>query len=190
MPRSFHSRSGLTRDTLLRLAALGVLTIAAGTSPYFLSKLAQTYFQDKIRETIRARAKKLRELERRQLVNFQELADGKIRIELTHHGKKLIRLYNLDEMKLTRPKRWDGRWRIVVYDIPTGQKRASNAFREKLKQLGLYPLQRSVWISPFECLPELEFLATVFEIDIDSCLCYLMATQVPREKELRRFFGL
>lgn len=187
MPRGLVRKRGLTRDTLLLIASLGALTIAA-TSPYFLHKIARQYFKERSRERIRARARKLRELEKRKLIRFKELGNGTVRIELTHQGKILVRQYNLEDIKLTKPARWDGQWRILIYDIPADQRRASNAFREKLKQLGLFPLQRSVWVSPYECLPEIEFLASVFEIDIDRCIYYFLAKNIPREEEVRKFF--
>lgn len=124
------------------------------------------------------------------MIGFKELGNGSVRIELTHQGKKLIRIYNLENIKIKTPKHWDGQWRILIYDIPARQKKASNAFREKVKQLGLYPIQKSVWGSPYECLPEIEFLATVFDIDIDRCICYFHAKNIPREKEITKFFGL
>lgn len=151
---------------------------------------AKGFFGEKIEGAIRARAKKLREMEKRKLIEFKELGGGTVRIEIAHRGKKLVRIYELEEIAIKKPRRWDGQWRIIFYDIPAGQKRASNAFREKLKQLGLFLLQQSVWVSPYECTAEIEFLATVFEINIDNCICYLLAKNIPREKEVRKFFGL
>lgn len=188
MPRGFIKRNNLTKETLLLLAAMGILTIATGTSPYFLHKLAKEYFKDRIHRMIRARARKLRELEKRKLISFKELGSGMVRIELTYQGKNLVRLYDLEKMKLQKPKKWDGQWRIIIYDIPTFHRKASNAFRLKLKQLGLFALQKSVWVSPYECLPEIEFLATVFDINIDRHIYYFLAKNVPREKEIKEFF--
>ena len=139
---------------------------------------------------MRARARKLHELEKKKLIAFQELGGGKVRIELTDRGNKLIRLYDLENMKLKIPPRWDGTWRMVIYDIPTHQKKASDALREKIKELGLYQLQRSVWISPYECLGEIEFLCSIFDIDINTCVHYLKIKEIPREKEIRDFFHL
>lgn len=190
MPRGYLRKNNFTKDTILRIAMIGVITIAAGTSPFLLQRLVREYFKDKNQKVAKARAKKLRELERRKLVNFKELGGGSVRIELTHHGKTLVRTYNLEEMELKIPKRWDGEWRIIIYDIPTHQKKASNAFREKIKKLGLYALQRSVWVSPYECLPEIEFLATVFDINIDNCICYFHVKNIPHKKEVKKFFNL
>lgn len=180
----------MTRDTMLKIAQAGVVIVAAAASPHFLARAATSYFRDKVEKAIRARAKRLRELQKRKLVDFKELGDGSVRIELTNPGKNLIRFYNVDEMKLKKPRRWDKQWRIVIYDIPVHQKKASDAFRQKLEHMGLFPLQRSVWISPYECLAEVEFLAAVFEIDIDRCLCYFHTPKIPKEREACKFFGL
>lgn len=190
MGRGFSKRTGLTRDTILKIAGLGIIIMAAATSPYFLHQVAKKYFGEKIQKAIRSRAKKLREMERRKLVAFKELGNGTVRIELTHKGKNLLRIYNLEDIAIKRPDRWDKQWRIIIYDIPTSQKQASNAFREKIKQLGLFPLQRSVWVYPYECLSEIEFLATIFDINIDDCICCLLVNKIPRENEIRKFFNL
>lgn len=189
MARGFLKSKSFTKDTLLTLATIGVVAIAA-TSPYFLHRLAKAYFKDKTKKIIAARSRKLRELEKRKLIAFKELGGGTVQIELTHRGKHLVRLYTLEEMRLKKPPQWDGYWRVMIYDIPSSQRIASNAFREKLRDLGLFRLQRSVWVSPYECLGEIEFLATVFEINIDHCICYFKTKEVPHEKELRKFFDL
>jgi len=189
MARGIITKRGLTRDVLLGLATVGVMIIAGG-SPYFYRQAVRKLFKETSKKLARARARKIAELQKRKLISFQELGNGTVRVELTHQGKKLVRLYNLEDMKLKVPKRWDGWWRIVMYDIPTGQKRASNAFREKIRSLGLYQLQRSVWVSPYECLAEIEFLCTVFEINIDNCVYYFRAKEIPLEREIRASFHL
>ncbi len=193
MARGALRGNNLTKETLLTIAkgvGVGAAVVVAATSPYFLSGLARNFFDDVVDRAVRARARKLRELERRRLVSFKELPSGDVRIELMHRGKLLVRQYQLETMKLARPARWDRTWRIVMYDIPQGQRQASNAFREKLRQLGLFPLQRSVWVSPYECIGELEFLCSVFEINMDNHVCHFTAEHIPKEKEAKKFFNL
>lgn len=190
MARGFVRRDNLTKDTLLALALMGVITIAGGASPYFLHQVVKMYFKDRSEKSKRARAKRLREMERRKLISFRELGRGKVRIELTFQGKQLVRQYELEHMKLKKPDRWDGVWHIVIYDIPTAQKKAGMAFHRKLKDLGLFPLQKSVWVSPYACVPEIEFLAVIFEIDFDRCICHFTTKTVPKEREVKKFFNL
>src|SRR3989338_7925794 len=92
MPRGLMSRNNLTKDTMLSIAGIGVLVVASASSPYFLHNVVRKYFKDKQKSAVRARAKKLRELEKRKLISINELGDGQIRIELSHQGKQLIRV--------------------------------------------------------------------------------------------------
>ena len=190
MARGFVKRENLTRDTLAVIAALGILAIAVATSPYFLNEISKVFFNDKSLAERRARARKLRELEKRKLISFKELGGGKVKIELTKGGQRLVRMYDLDKMRLSRPKKWDGFWRIITYDIPSSKRKASDAFREKLKDLGLFQLQKSVWVSPFECLAEIEFLGAVFEIEVGRHIHYFKTKEVPLKSEIKDFFEL
>ncbi len=52
-------------------------------------------------------------------------------------------LLNYKEKK----EKWDGKWRIVIFDIPEANKRVRQVLRETLKVLEFWPLQKSVWVS-------------------------------------------
>lgn len=190
MARGFVRRENLTQDTLAVVAALGVLTIAVTVSPYFLNEISKVFFNDRSLDERRARARKLRELERRRLISFKELGGGKVKIELTKGGQRLVRMYDLDKMQILKPKKWDGFWRIVTYDIPNSKRKASDAFRQKLRSLGFFQLQKSVWVSPFDCLAEIEFLGVVFEIEVGRHIHHFKTREVPLESEMREFFKL
>lgn len=51
-------------------------------------------------------------------------------------------------------ERWDGKWRIVIFDIPETNKRIRQALRETLRVLEFRPLQKSVWISRKDVVKE------------------------------------
>ena len=57
----------------------------------------------------------------------KEVDTGKIIFKLTQLGKEAIP-YEFDESK------WDGRWRIVIFDIPENKKVVRNLFRRHLKK--------------------------------------------------------
>lgn len=190
MARGWVRRDNLVKETFLGIAATGGVLILAALSPHFLSFVAKTYYKETDPVKIRLRALRLKELERRKLIRFKELGGGKVRIELSRNGYRLKREYDLDSLKLKVPKKWDGLWRIVLYDIPLAQRKASNAFRSKIRQMGLFQLQRSVWVSPYECLAELEFISTIFEIDMDNCVSYFRTKEIPKEREIRSYFDL
>ena len=81
------------------------------------------------------------------------IMEQEICIKLTELGlKKLQERQQKQKEKVLLNKKvsnekWDGKWRIVVFDIPEVNKRIRGVLRETLKVLEFKPLQRSVWIS-------------------------------------------
>lgn len=190
MPRGPSIKgNNLTKEILLKLAVAGCFVIAV-TSPFFLTNFLKHYFGDKLRRTAWQRSVRLKELSKKKIVSFKEMPNGSVRIELTHKGKIIIRQYKLDELKLNPPKKWDRKWRVIIYDIPHRFKKARDGFREKLKQLGLYQLQKSVWVSPYDCLAEIEFLAGVFNLDLNEHVFYFSTLEIPHESKLKKWFNL
>lgn len=72
----------------------------------------------------------------------------------TKEGK--ARLENTLNICFEKPKNWNRKWYIVVFDIPEDKRRIRNILREKLKALGFGMLQASVWISPYPYLGDVE----------------------------------
>jgi hypothetical protein len=184
MPRGILTKNNLTKEILLKIAEVGILTIPVLSSPYFLHKIAKKYFKNKIDE----RARRIRLLEKRRLLDIEELKDGSVKVILTRMGKKIIHQYKIEELRIEKPLKWDGRWRIVIYDIPQNLRRASNAFSRKIRSMGLYQLQKSIWVYPYDCLSELEFLCAVFDLPLEDCILYFKTEELPKEKQIRKFF--
>ena len=88
-----------------------------------------------------------------------------IKISLTAEGKNKARKYQIDNLKILKPKVWDKLFRVVIFDIPDGQRIKRNAFRRKLKELSFYSLQKSVWLHPFKCDKEINFLREFFGLN-------------------------
>lgn len=84
------------------------------------------------------------------------------------------------------PSYWDQRWRVVIFDIPVSHGTHRRAFTYKLKQLGFYPLQRSVWVHPFPASKVIQQLCEVY--GIEKFVTYLETNQITRANELREQF--
>jgi len=67
-------------------------------------------------------------------------------------------------MKIKPMKKWDGKWRFVMFDIPDKRRKASNALREKIKEMDFLQFQKSIWIHPYIINDEIEFIADIFNI--------------------------
>lgn len=86
--------------------------------------------------------KRLREQGLVELISDQELV-----YRLTDSGKdKVLWMKMMLEDEL-----WDGKWRVVVWDIPEKRRAARDLLRYKLKWLGFKQLQKSVWITKKNC---------------------------------------
>ncbi|MBU1033109.1 MAG: hypothetical protein ABII13_01355 [Patescibacteria group bacterium] len=116
---------------------------------------------------------------------------GKKYVELTKQG--LERLRNIDDFQIKRlnhnPDSWDGKWRIVIFDIPENERSLRNAFRRKLRELDFRHLQGSVWICPYEVRGDIRELrkAGGFEEIYIQCI---LAEEFDEEKEYRNKFKL
>lgn len=107
---------------------------------------------------------------------------------LTPFGCRQINRYRFKTLEIS-DKKWDGWWRVVIFDIPESKRLARDALRRKLIFFGFYSLQKSVFICPFECRREIEILGDYFNV---SEYIELFSAHLPRQQEekLKRFFGL
>ena len=72
---------------------------------------------------------------------------GIIEQEISDDGKIIIKLTSLGKDFLGKDEEWDGKYRIVIWDIPEKKRRIRNLFRRRLKDWGFKGWQKSVWIS-------------------------------------------
>ncbi|MEX0877902.1 MAG: CRISPR-associated endonuclease Cas2 [Candidatus Spechtbacterales bacterium] len=109
----------------------------------------------------------------------------KLHFELTEKGKRLVQSYKLDELNLSQQSKWDGKWRFVMFDIPEKSRYARDILRDKLENLGFFRIQQSVWVYPYACEKEIDFLAEFLYIKA----CVLIFTgKVNKDEELKVHF--
>lgn len=130
----------------------------------------------------------IREFREDRLVDFKEQKDGSIKIVLSELGVKRALHYDFEKMEIAKPAKWDKLWRLVIFDIPEKKKRAREALRRKLRELGFYQLQKSVFVFPFECGNEMDFIIEFFELRQHVRL--ITATHITNEAELKLHFNL
>lgn len=80
-------------------------------------------------------------------------------VELTLKGKSRANELLIDQLKSHRPQKWDGKWRVLIFDIPENKKQNRDVFRNKIKSLGFIQIQKSVYVYPFERTLEISFLS-------------------------------
>lgn len=110
-------------------------------------------------------------------------------IRLTEEGKRIAKKCKFDDLKIKKPGKWDKKWRILIFDIPSKQKQKREALRGKIKELGLYQLQKSVWIHPYDFSEAVDEMKKFFYFKNDEIMM-LTAQSVNNEGELKSRFKL
>jgi len=155
-----------------------------------------------IRRLSRQLPKELRKFKREQLrralynlreKNFVKLIHedkNNIKVELTENGRTITKKMDIDQMQLEKPEFWDKKWRLVVFDIPEKKKMARESLRMKLKDLRFRKFQHSIWITPFPCEKEINFIKSVFNLSdywIDVIITENLGV---KEYQFRKYFNL
>lgn len=165
----------------------------ASTSPYFISRILP-----KIIKAARHELKKKKRIKNFQrsfyylksqgMINVKNKG-GQIYISLTEEGKKKAGKYKIDDLKIKKSKKWDRKWRILIFDIKEKQKIKREALRGKIKELGLYQLQESVWVCPYEFQKEMEMLRDFFSLNKNE-MKVITASEIEDDKGIRLFFNI
>lgn len=130
----------------------------------------------------------LERLKKQKLVEIQEGEKGVTTIKITAPGKRKVLKYALEELEIVKPKFWDGKWRLIIYDIPQYNRRLSNLLSQTLKSLGFWRLQKSVYLIPYPCQPQVEFIREYFGLG-DNVLI-LEVNKIENDKPFREYFGI
>jgi hypothetical protein len=180
------------KDVLLLIGAGSFL--AASVLMPGLPLLAKP-FLDKKREEERNQWKKynnwrlkqvLKRLHEQKLVEILETKDG-YTVKVTEKGRRRRLKYNLDELMLTN-KKWDKKWRIIVYDVDESKKPLRNVFQKVLRKLEFLQIQKSVYLTPYPCEDEIEYLRQIYGIGPEVVL--LTIAGLENEQAYKEYFGL
>lgn len=129
----------------------------------------------------------LRNLEQRKLIGIAKEGDKTV-VRLTKNGQNKLLRYKLEDLKIKKPAKWDRLFRVVIFDIPEKYKQGRESIREKLKELGFYRLQKSVWIYPYDCEDEIDFISELYEIR--PFVRVMLVKSLDIQKDVIKHFGL
>ncbi|MDO8603822.1 MAG: hypothetical protein Q7K40_00180 [bacterium] len=179
-----YEHGELAKEVLMGLASAGLL-VACVAMPG-LTKVIPLFNTRNTQERSRIN-RTLKNLQERKLVKIYQKGAIDV-IEITNAGKRRVLQYNLDDMKLKVPKKWDGWWRIVMFDIPQSKKKARDAVSRKIKELGLYPIQKSVFVAPYLCKNEIDFIGEFF--NVRDHIIYVQAKEIEGVRKLKQHFNI
>ena len=118
-----------------------------------------------------------------------EYRGKQIYVSLTKEGRKKAGKYQIDDLKIKKPWRWDKKWRVLIFDVKEEYKDKREALRGKLKDLGLFQLQDSVWVCPYGFQKEIDILREFFGFNSGE-LKIIEASRIEGEDEIKHFFNL
>jgi hypothetical protein len=182
---------------LLAALAMGPMLVVAAAAPNIFSAAKSFEKYSKSKETSdRKYTKKqmtsaLNNLKQRKLVEIIKEKDGKFQVKLTNKGQRRSKDFYLQNLKIKKPQTWDGKWRILIFDIPSRPKifdQARNALRNKIKELKFKQLQKSAWVFPYECEDEILFIAELY--NVQKYIEIITAEKILHEEKLKKSFKL
>ncbi len=182
--KSHRRKDYVQKAVLSTLAMAGILAVTA-VAPNMLQllgkgrKLSRFSFQTK---------SVLSRLAQKGLVRFVD-KNGNKSVELTPDGQRAVELeVQKNALSGKRPKRWDHRWRLVMFDIPEKRKGTRDLLRRTMMDAGFVLFQDSVWIYPFDC-EELIILLKI-EMRLGNSVRYAIVEQLENDSAFREKFGI
>ena len=109
-------------------------------------------------------------------------------IQLTKQGAQFLSYIDLWDIVIKKPKKWDKKWRIVMFDFPKRYERNRQLFRSKMLEWGFKQYQKSIFIYPYECKDEIHTLTTLLEVR--KCVRYLQVEQLEDGEDYKKIFSL
>ncbi len=171
---------------VLALVSMPILVIGAGVmgnavQVFKMFKGSKKYSNKQISSVMYS-------MKRQKLIEYVADKNGKTIVKITKKGETRLREFDIELMKIIKPKNWDGKWRLVMFDIPMRFTKGREALRYHLKQLDFFQFQKSAWIYPYSCEDEIIFIADFFEVG--RYVEILTVDNILREDKLRKHFNL
>lgn len=176
-----YERGEIAEIVLSVLLVAGV--IAVGVTMPNAVQLFKYFKPRNARERERIKQSVIR-LEKRGFIKRSDVAeDGFV---LTTKGEERAARIKLKSMSIARQKKWDGKWRLVMFDVPENKRRARLSINGMLKKIGCMQYQKSVFITPFPCKEEIDFVGQCFGVRQNIRL--IIADSIEGDGSLRKVF--
>lgn len=108
-------------------------------------------------------------------------------LRLSPKGERALQKLS-PRMLLQKPHKWDGKWRVLIFDIPEKRRVARDNIRGRLRSSGFIRAQDSVWIYPYPCE---EFVALLkAECRVGKDMLYLIVDTLEGDARFRKIFNL
>ncbi|MCX6730101.1 MAG: hypothetical protein NT058_01220 [Candidatus Portnoybacteria bacterium] len=91
---------------------------------------------------------------------------------------------------IQKKEEWDGKWRIVIFDVSEERRNNRDFLRKQLKWIGFKELQKSVWVFPFDVKKDIEDLMEISKYKCKGDVRFLVAEKIEEDDDLKKWFDL
>jgi len=175
----------ITKELLMYFLKVGTIYVAA-SSPYFARRVLKEIFKEKYDK--QKFSSSFSYLKRKNLVEIKK-ENHDVKIYLTKEGEKRAKKYHINDLTIKKPKKWDQKWRIIIFDVSQSNRLIRDIFREKIKELNFYCLQKSVWVCPYPCEKEINILKEFLGVSTKD-IRIIIAQKIEDDGKIRKFFKL
>ena len=117
-----------------------------------------------------------------------KVIDGEQVLALTTKGKLKRNQIASGKIKLTKQKKWDGKWRVIIYDIKENRRGKRNILRDTLVHLGFTLIQKSAWVYPYPCEELLAMIKADFGMGKE--VLYMVVESLENDKWIKEIYHL
>jgi len=177
------------RNLILRTLAVGGILSVALVAPKTLTLLKKLDRSAANRKNLYRRiTQAITDLEYAGLVKTSGQR-GKRNVTLTEKGRDAIKTIYTSEYRIPEPAFWDGKWRVVMFDIREKRRKSRSQLRLLLAGAGFLRLQDSVWIYPYPCDEFIGLVRAHLKSGTGEMLSFV-AEALESDKRLREHFRL
>ncbi|MDO8552342.1 MAG: hypothetical protein Q7S01_02295 [bacterium] len=170
---------------VLKMIAIGALIIGIGAvpSPRAMSKLLSELALGDNQRNRKYAGRKIRELKKRGY-----LEEHGVRYAVSDKGQEILSREHITNLVIPRPRKWNGKWHFIMFDIPLTDSYARQALNKILLGMGLVQYQQSVLIYPYPIKETVLHVCRFYKVA--RYVSFVTAEDIDGFDKLKRQFGL
>ena len=151
--------------------------------PSYNSGIGSVWHESQVVVSPRTVRQAMKRLVDKKLITISD--DGSY--QLCKKGKTWLEKKSAGAITIAKSQ-WDGKWRIVIFDIPEPMAGKRRDLAGNLKRLGFLRTQLSVFVYPYECKQEIYNLVAL--LGIEQWVMYMQVDDISGERKLKKHFKL
>ncbi len=182
-----YARHERNKEILVAIAKMGFIISLAVLAPNAAGHILKLVGVAPNRKSYMATNRSLKNLEKKGYLHYKTIGKRKF-LEMTLEGRNYLDKLTIKDIILPKKKSWDRKWRLVTFDIPEELAENRRKFWGTLKVLGMYRLEKSIFIYPYECRENVDKISRI--LSINKFVRYMVADFIDKDLAAKKFFKL